>query len=64
MSLEEAALFRKRFFETYPGLKRWHEHDRRTGTLIRYATRGASRIARKDYRGADFALVSISVGRV
>ncbi len=29
MSLEEAALYRKRFFEIYPALKRWHEHERR-----------------------------------
>jgi DNA polymerase I-like protein with 3'-5' exonuclease and polymerase domains len=29
MSLEEAALYRRRFFETYPGLKRWHERERR-----------------------------------
>jgi DNA polymerase I len=28
MSLEEATLYRKRFFETYPGLKRWHERER------------------------------------
>jgi len=29
MSLEEAALYRRRFFQTYSGLKRWHEHERR-----------------------------------
>ena len=29
MSLEEAALYCRRFFETYLGLKRWHEHERR-----------------------------------
>jgi DNA polymerase-1 len=29
MSLEEAFLYRKRFFETYPGLKRWHDEERR-----------------------------------
>ena len=29
MNSEEAALYRRRFFETYPGLKRWHEHERR-----------------------------------
>jgi DNA polymerase I len=28
MSLEEAALYRRRFFETYPGLKKWHERER------------------------------------
>jgi DNA polymerase-1 len=27
MSLEEAALYRRRFFQTYPGLKRWHERE-------------------------------------
>jgi DNA polymerase-1 len=30
MSLEEAALYRRRFFQTYPGLKRWHDRERRT----------------------------------
>jgi DNA polymerase I len=30
MSLEEASLYRKRFFETYPGLKRWHDNETRT----------------------------------
>jgi DNA polymerase-1 len=29
MSPEEATLYRRRFFETYPGLKRWHERERR-----------------------------------
>ena len=29
MSLEEARLYRERFFETYPGIKRWHEHEGR-----------------------------------
>ena len=29
MSLEEASVYRRRFFETYPGLKRWHERERR-----------------------------------
>jgi DNA polymerase-1 len=29
MSLEEAALYRRRFFETYPGIKRWHDDERR-----------------------------------
>jgi DNA polymerase I len=46
MSLEEAALDRRRFFETYPGLKRWHEHERRAwqrgGTETRTLT-GRSR---------------------
>jgi DNA polymerase-1 len=28
MNLEEAAFYRSRFFETYPGLKRWHEGER------------------------------------
>jgi DNA polymerase-1 len=30
MSLEEAVLYRRRFFHTYPGLKRWHDNERRT----------------------------------
>jgi DNA polymerase-1 len=29
MCLEEATLYRRRFFETYPGLKRWHDVERR-----------------------------------
>jgi DNA polymerase-1 len=29
MSPEEASLYRRRFFQTYPGLKRWHERERR-----------------------------------
>jgi DNA polymerase I len=29
MSLEQAALYGRRFFKTYAGLKRWHEHQRR-----------------------------------
>jgi DNA polymerase-1 len=29
MSPEEASLYRRRFFETYPGLKRWHDNERR-----------------------------------
>ena len=30
MSLEEASLYRRRFFETYPNLKRWNDCERRT----------------------------------
>jgi DNA polymerase-1 len=29
MSLEQAALYRKRFFDTYPGLMSWHDTERR-----------------------------------
>jgi len=29
MSLEEAALYRRRFFKTYPALKSWHDNERR-----------------------------------
>lgn len=29
MSLEEATRYRRRFFVTYPGLKRWHDNERR-----------------------------------
>jgi len=29
MSLDEASLYRKRFFETYPALKSWHDDERR-----------------------------------
>ena len=27
--MEEAIRYRRRFFETYPGLKRWHDRERR-----------------------------------
>jgi DNA polymerase-1 len=30
MNLEEAALYRRHFFQTYPDLKRWHDNERRT----------------------------------
>ena len=29
MTLEEAERYRGRFFETYPGIRRWHEHELR-----------------------------------
>jgi DNA polymerase-1 len=29
ITLEEAALYKRRFFETYPGLKSWHDRERR-----------------------------------
>jgi len=29
LSLEEATLYRRRFFQTYPDLKRWHDGERR-----------------------------------
>jgi DNA polymerase I len=29
MSLEEISLYRRRYFETYPGLKSWHDNERR-----------------------------------
>jgi DNA polymerase I-like protein with 3'-5' exonuclease and polymerase domains len=29
MGQEEASLYRRRFFQTYPGLKRWHDNERR-----------------------------------
>jgi DNA polymerase I len=29
MTLEEAVLYRRRFFRTYPDLKRWHDNERR-----------------------------------
>ena len=29
LSTEEATRYRRRFFETYPGLEQWHEQERR-----------------------------------
>jgi DNA polymerase-1 len=39
MSLEEAALYRRRFFQTYPGLRRWHDNERRVWLRGRTETR-------------------------
>jgi len=39
MSLEEASLYRRRFFETYPGLRRWHDRERRAWRLGETETR-------------------------
>jgi DNA polymerase I len=33
MSSEEAVHYRKRFFQTYPDLKRWHDDERRSWQL-------------------------------
>jgi len=39
MSLEEASLYRRRFFETYPGLRRWHDREKRAWRLGETETR-------------------------
>jgi DNA polymerase I len=39
MRLEEATIYRRRFFETYPGLKRWHERERRAWQCSNVETR-------------------------
>jgi DNA polymerase I len=39
MSPEEAALYRRRFFQSYPGLKRWHDNERRAWIRGRTETR-------------------------
>ncbi len=48
MSLGEAALYRKRFFETYPGLKRWHDDERRAWQRSETETRTLTRRRRMD----------------
>jgi DNA polymerase-1 len=48
MSLEEAALYRRRFFETYPGLRRWHEQERRAWLRSETETRTLSGRRRTD----------------
>jgi DNA polymerase I len=50
MSLEEATLYRRRFFETYPGLKRWHEQGRRSWQLGDTETRTLTGRRRTDVR--------------
>jgi DNA polymerase-1 len=39
MSLEEAALYRRRFFKTYPSLRRSHDDERRAWQRGETATR-------------------------
>src|SRR5215213_5637894 len=39
MSLTEATLYRRRFFDTYPGLKRWHDIERQAWRLGETETR-------------------------
>jgi len=39
MSLEQAVLYRKRFFKIYPGLRRWHDGQRRAWQLGETETR-------------------------
>jgi DNA polymerase I len=42
MNLEEATRYRRRFFEAYPGLKRWHERERRAWQRSETETRTLS----------------------
>jgi DNA polymerase-1 len=48
MSPEEASLYRRRFFETYPGLKRWHENERRPWLRSETETRSLTGRRRMD----------------
>jgi DNA polymerase-1 len=48
MSLEQAALYRRRFFQTYPGLKRWHDDKRRAWLRGETETRTLTGRRRKD----------------
>jgi DNA polymerase I len=48
MSLDEAALYRRRYFETYPGLKRWHDNERRAWLRSGTETRTLTGRRRKD----------------
>jgi DNA polymerase-1 len=48
MSLEEATLYRRRFFEAYPGLKRWHEREWRAWLRSGTETRTLSGRRRMD----------------
>jgi DNA polymerase I len=48
MSLNEAALYRRRYFETYPGLKRWHDNERRAWLRSGTETRTLTGRRRKD----------------
>jgi DNA polymerase I-like protein with 3'-5' exonuclease and polymerase domains len=48
MSLEEAVLYWKRFFQTYPGLKRWHERERQSWLYSETETRTLTNRRRMD----------------
>jgi DNA polymerase-1 len=50
MSLEEASLYRRRFFKTYPGLRRWHEQERQAWLCSNTETRTLSGRRRTDVR--------------
>src|SRR5829696_189200 len=48
MSPKEATLYRKRFFQTYPGIKRWHDDERRAWLRGDAETRTLTGRRRKD----------------
>jgi DNA polymerase I len=48
MSTEEAAHYRRRFFKSYPGLKRWHDNERRTWQCRETETRTVTGRRRMD----------------
>jgi DNA polymerase-1 len=48
MSSEEASRYRRRFFETYPSLKRWHDNERRAWQSGETETRTLSGRRRMD----------------
>src|SRR5215218_2079118 len=50
MSLEEATLYRRRFFGTYPGLKSWHDNQRRAWQRGEIETRTLSGRRRTDVK--------------
>jgi DNA polymerase I len=50
MSLEQATLYRRRFFQTYPGLKRWHDDQRRAWLRGHTETRTLTGRRRMDVR--------------
>jgi DNA polymerase I len=50
MNLEEATLYRRRFFQTYPDLKRWHDNERRTWQRGETETRTLTGRRRMDIR--------------
>jgi len=48
MSPKEATLYRRRFFQTYPGIKRWHDDERRAWLRGDAETRTLTGRRRKD----------------
>jgi DNA polymerase I-like protein with 3'-5' exonuclease and polymerase domains len=57
MTLEQATLFRNRFFQNYTGIRRWQEELERTGRKNRYIRTAAGRI--RSYEGEEIRVTEL-----